>query len=146
MRKKPNPKTLKISTNCCPEKNDTENKKPPTSNQQPTVQKMLAPWKSPAVGKDVKIPINLRGPPATSQLFPVAEPKKWLRLPTRWAPTSYKWSYNHYKWPYNWVTGVITLLIEVITPLVTSRGPTLYAFQVLSKEFIANLHDSGQNQ
>ena len=48
---------------------------------------------------------------------------------TRWAPTSYKWSYNPYKWPYNWVTGVITLLIEVITPLVTSRGPTLYRFE-----------------
>ena len=45
--------------------------------------------------------------------------------PTRWAPTSYKWSYNPYKWPYNWVTGVITLLIEVVTPLVTSRGPPL---------------------
>ena len=44
---------------------------------------------------------------------------------TRWAPTSYKWSYNHYKWPYNWVTGVITLHMEVITPLITSRGPTL---------------------
>ena len=44
----------------------------------------------------------------------------------RWAPTSYKWSYNPYKWPYNWVTGVITLLIEVITPLITYRGPTLW--------------------
>ena len=51
---------------------------------------------------------------------------KMNRTLTRWAPTSYKWSYNPYKWPYNWVTGVITLLIEVITPLVTSRGPTLY--------------------
>ena len=28
-----------------------------------------------------------------------------------------------YKWPYNWVTGVITLLIGVITPLITGRGP-----------------------
>ena len=45
---------------------------------------------------------------------------------TRWAPTSYKWSYNPYKWPYNWVTGVITLLMEVITPLITSRGPTFH--------------------
>ena len=44
-------------------------------------------------------------------------------ISTRWAPTSYKWSYNPYKWAYNWVTGVKTLLIEVITPLVTSRGP-----------------------
>ncbi len=44
---------------------------------------------------------------------------------TRWAPTSYKWSYKPYKWPYKWVTGVITLLIGVITPFITSRGPTL---------------------
>ena len=45
---------------------------------------------------------------------------------TRWAPTSYKWSYfQPYKWPYKWVTGVITLLIGVITPFITSRGPTL---------------------
>ena len=43
--------------------------------------------------------------------------------PTRWAPTSYKWSYNPYKWPYKWVTGVITLLIEVRIPFITSRGP-----------------------
>ena len=42
---------------------------------------------------------------------------------TRWAPTSYKWRYNPYKWPYKWVTGVITLLIEVIIPFRTSRGP-----------------------
>ena len=34
--------------------------------------------------------------------------------------------YNPFKWPYNWVTGVITLLIEVITPHITCRGPTLY--------------------
>ena len=44
---------------------------------------------------------------------------------TRWAPTSYKWSYKPYKWPYKWVTGVITLLIGLITPLITGRGPTL---------------------
>ena len=37
---------------------------------------------------------------------------------TRWAPTSYKWSYKPCKWPYKWVTGVIT-------PFITSRGPTL---------------------
>ena len=43
--------------------------------------------------------------------------------PARWAPTSYKWSYNPYKWPYKWVTGVITLLIEVRIPFITSRGP-----------------------
>ena len=49
---------------------------------------------------------------------------KSVRFPTRWAPhTSYKWSYNPYKWPYKWATGVITLLIEVITPLVTGSGP-----------------------
>ena len=46
-------------------------------------------------------------------------------IPTRWAPTIYKWSYNSYKWPYKWVTGVITLLIRVITPVITGRGPTL---------------------
>ena len=40
-------------------------------------------------------------------------------FPTRWAPTSYKW-------PYKWVTGVITLLIGVITPFITGRGPTLH--------------------
>ena len=42
---------------------------------------------------------------------------------TRWALTSYKRSYNPYKLPYKWVNGVITLLIGVITPLITSRGP-----------------------
>ena len=45
------------------------------------------------------------------------------QLYTRWAPTSYKWSYNPYKWPYNWETGVISLLVGVITPLITGRGP-----------------------
>ena len=45
--------------------------------------------------------------------------------PTRWAPTIYKWSYNPYKWPYKWVTGVITLLIGVITPFVTGKGAHL---------------------
>ncbi len=45
---------------------------------------------------------------------------------TRWAPTSYKWSCNPYKWPYKWVTGVITPISEVITLLITGRGPTLY--------------------
>ena len=37
--------------------------------------------------------------------------------------TNYKWVYKPYKWPYKWVTGVITLLIGVITPFITSRGP-----------------------
>ena len=46
-------------------------------------------------------------------------------VPTRWAPTSFKWSCKPYKWPYKCVTGVITLLIGVITPFITSRGPTL---------------------
>ncbi len=35
----------------------------------------------------------------------------------------YKWSYNPYKWPYKWVTGVITLLIGVISPFITCSGP-----------------------
>ena len=42
---------------------------------------------------------------------------------TRWAPTSYKLSYNPYKWPYKWVTGVIPLLIGVITQFITGRDP-----------------------
>ena len=42
---------------------------------------------------------------------------------TRWALFSYKWGYNPYKWPYKWVTEVITLLIGVITPFRTGRGP-----------------------
>ena len=40
-------------------------------------------------------------------------------------PSSYKWSYNPYNWPYNWVTGVITPISEVITLLITGRGPIL---------------------
>ena len=46
-----------------------------------------------------------------------------MALHTRWAPTSYKWSYNPYKWPYKWGTGVITVLIGVITPVISGRGP-----------------------
>ena len=45
---------------------------------------------------------------------------------TRWAPSSYKWSYNPYKWPYKWLTVLITLVIGVINPVITGRGPTLY--------------------
>ena len=45
---------------------------------------------------------------------------------TRWAPASYKWSYNPYKWPYKWLTVLITLVIGVINPVITGRGPTLY--------------------
>ena len=48
---------------------------------------------------------------------------------------SYKWSYKPYKWPYKWVTGVITLLIRVITPLKTSRGPTLLEANGFHKSF-----------
>ena len=48
---------------------------------------------------------------------------KWITGDTRWAPTSYKLSYNPYRWPYKWVTGVITLLIGVITQFITGRGP-----------------------
>ena len=54
-------------------------------------------------------------------------PPKWMvkimENPTRWAPTSYKLSHNPYKWPYKRVTGVITLLIGVITQSITGRGP-----------------------
>ena len=42
------------------------------------------------------------------------------------APSSYKWSYNPYKWPYKWLTVLITLVIGVINPVITGRGPTLY--------------------
>ena len=44
-------------------------------------------------------------------------------IPTMRAPTSYKWSYNPHKWPYQWVTGVITLLIGVVTPFINGTGP-----------------------
>ena len=27
--------------------------------------------------------------------------------------TSYKWGYNPYKWPLEWITGVITLIVEL---------------------------------
>ena len=36
--------------------------------------------------------------------------------------------YNPYKWPYKWVAGVITLLIEVIFPFITGRGPPCSRF------------------
>ena len=51
---------------------------------------------------------------------------------TRWAPTSCKWSYdsyNPYKLTSKLVTGVITLLIGVITQFIifiAVGGPTLY--------------------
>lgn len=43
---------------------------------------------------------------------------------TRWALTSYnyKWSFNPYTWPYEWLTGVLTLLLGVITPLSRSQS------------------------
>ena len=53
--------------------------------------------------------------------FPAAWGKKHI-WHTRWAPTSYKLSYNPYKWFVKWVTGVITLLIGVISPFKTSGG------------------------
>ena len=34
---------------------------------------------------------------------------------TEWVPTSNKRTYNPYKWPYEWLSGVITLLIGVVT-------------------------------
>ena len=58
--------------------------------------------------------------------FMALQYSKCIYIYTRWAPTSYKWSYNPYKWPYKWVTGVITPISEVITLLITGRGPTLY--------------------
>ena len=64
----------------------------------------------------------------TRWLLAIKSNRQNLLIPTRWAPTSYKWSYNPFKWPYNWVTGVVTLLIEVITPHITCRGPTLYCW------------------
>ena len=60
----------------------------------------------------------------------------WAPIHTRWAPTSYKWSYNPYKWPYKWVTGVITPISEVITLLITGRGPTLYPLYEVYMGFI----------
>ena len=58
---------------------------------------------------------------------------------------SYKWSYKPYKWPYKWLTGVITLLIRVITPFITSRGPTLqlcreFSSMVISPKFANDGH------
>ena len=50
---------------------------------------------------------------------------------------NYKWTYNPYKWPYSWVTGVITPLIVVITPVTTGRGPPC-RWQMVSW-FTANL-------
>ena len=48
------------------------------------------------------------------------------KIPTRWAPSSYKWRYNPYKWPYEWLPVLIALVIGVINPVITGRGPTLY--------------------
>ena len=45
---------------------------------------------------------------------------------TRWAPSSCKWTYNPYKWPYKWLTVLITLVVGVINPFITGRGPTLH--------------------
>ena len=63
-----------------------------------------------------------------------SECEKWplgifFGRPARWALSSYKWSYNPYKWPYKWLTVLITLVIGVINPVITGRGPTLWWFQ-----------------
>ena len=66
--------------------------------------------------------------PANRFCYAVPVPPSTSVFGTRWAATSYKWGYNSYKWPYNWVTGVITLFIVVITPLITARGPPCRIF------------------
>ena len=60
---------------------------------------------------------------------------------TRWAPTSYKRSYNLYKWPYTWVTGVITLLMEVITPFIIDRGPPCIEYLTLCVFWGEHFHE-----
>ena len=47
-------------------------------------------------------------------------------LPSRWVLTSCNWSYNPYKWPYKCLTGVITLLVGLMTPCIS-----LYIFVYL---------------
>ena len=42
---------------------------------------------------------------------------------TMWALTGYKWGYSPHKWPHKYLTGVVTLLIKVMIPLIASRGP-----------------------
>ena len=42
---------------------------------------------------------------------------------------------NPFKWPYIWVTGVITLLTGVITPVLTGRGPPCRVSRSLLQEF-----------
>ena len=61
---------------------------------------------------------------------------------TRWAPTIYKWTYNPYKWPYKWVTGVITLLIGIITPVITGRGPTFHQLEYIGLCQVVWLNES----
>ena len=74
--------------------------------------------------------------PATGLLIKTQTPIKPYR--PRWSretkrkytlegesPTSYNRCCNSYKWPYKQVTGVITLIIGVITPFITGGGPTL---------------------
>ena len=45
---------------------------------------------------------------------------------TRWASTTSKWSYDPYE------SGVVTLLVGLITPLTTSRGPPSRALRINS--------------
>ena len=54
----------------------------------------------------------------------------------RWAPTSYKWSYNLYKQGYDPSCPFIRPFIGVITPSITSSGPTLYPGMVYWPTFI----------
>ena len=49
---------------------------------------------------------------------------------TRWAPASYKWSYGApinilYMAENKWLTVLIPLVIGLINPVITGRGPTL---------------------
>ncbi len=56
------------------------------------------------------------------KLYGSYESSVW-NIDARWAPTGYKWGCNPCKWPYKWVTGILTLLIVVIAPFTTGRGP-----------------------
>ncbi len=49
--------------------------------------------------------------------------------------SSYKWSCTPYKWPSKWVTGVITLLTLVITPLITGRCPPCISISQTVSQF-----------
>ena len=38
-----------------------------------------------------------------------------------------------YKWPGTWITGAITVVIGVITPLISARGPPCEGVSKISK-------------